>query len=1344
MRPLTITLLFSILTTNQVSAILPYSLPYFTPGSERRTAEPPPGSTLRFVKPAALSGVTGSHSSSSDLENSLPSSLAAVPTSLASAGTSLPAYSRIVQPPGSSSANSIPFYTNSSAHAGISTTTSATGTGVTVSVATTTVFETVTVVNINGSPLPLDQPAVTYAQRGAPSILISAGSVALASTTFALPSQPTTITADGATLTFGEASTMRRILSKFKSSKKTQEKSEDRPEPTTAPDQTSTSPPPAETSIPYNEDSPFDHTWIPLPVIVKIDGVDYYPPTEHEDPIEIFLKDGSTALLAYKSLKIRDRTVEIPDKVSSDKETIDDIEFVQRSFESSSSGDGDSAGGSSVNPFDALKGIFAGLSVAAGPLALAVTDFSAKAMNVALNAPGGVLSGPEFSLGIELQDLTKDALELAEQASQFQNQLESARMNQGELENQFQPINGKVFQSYPKSRAATNLIKSVAHMLQNLHNIPAGLRPVITQKFGEVLVKGIASTGFMIEAYNVYAILNNINWDNVVLPVAGGQAPSSSVTLVPTSSMSTMSTSTSTATNTPQVNNNGRKGKIMVPIPTGPPQTRIISAAYGAISTKDFRNFAKWLDGSIGEIYGAHANLPTEMAWPAYLTDLTSVQEEAIKKMSWVRSVKPNFEVKTSPCEAFVDRRRKPRFRDVSNSEKPLNTVKKRDISVRLRSPSHLNMISGDVTKDYKYHPSLGQGVTIFVIDTGFNTDHEELAGGSRRVEAWYVGNKAVMKNNRYYTNEDQLAPDNTIDYAHEGSENTGHGSGVACVAGGRSLGVASNANLYLVKFKGAAMRQNGRYTSIGATKSSIYAALQEVIGKVDERHLQGKAVVNLSFRVDEADDLPEIQKDFEFFQRNAELYGIVVVMAAGNNGDFGTRTGDHLPQLLGTQDNHLITVGGVNKDGTLWHNSEPEGRTSLYKGPPGNEGKLGSVSLYAQSAGVVTCIGNPLDKVGTKPRDGTSFASPQVAGLVAYFLAHPEYSKNFIHVPNVLPGGPSVGLRMKLFLQAFASFQRRPSNDLISKDRKLAPDYPIPSSLRVAYNLINGDMKDVDKPQFDEEKPDDQQPGPSDDQKKKDSESRKERQGWRDRLKDKLDKCKNLLERDFDNEAVIDVCHPPSILDPDSPTSTSTTSLVPSSTATPSPAKSCSSDNDCDSITCEAEEVKKCASMPMIIPALPALIRTCRCVPKEDAQIPTCNTDADCEMLKCDESKAQEKSCVASFGMLPSLFVLRQCKCTDPKPTEPVQPSPSPPPPSPKPSAAPNKNLPNPLSLCDPNNKVKSCAAYTSQYCKADERASCNHFPGEHQFYCQCQHYYDPMPTDTPDAPGCPGRVCF
>ena len=91
---------------------------------------------------------------------------------------------------------------------------------------------------------------------------------------------------------------------------------------------------------------------------------------------------------------------------------------------------------------------------------------------------------------------------------------------------------------------------------------------------------------------------------------------------------------------------------------------------------------------------------------------------------------------------------------------------------------------------------------------------------------------------------------------------------------------------------------------------------------------------------------------------------GVVVVTAAGNDGDQSHFLHEFLPQKLGSQDNVLITVGGTHPDGSLWIGSRPQAA-----------GREGSISIYAQGTDI-RCS----DRDGALRNEaGTSFSAAAI-----------------------------------------------------------------------------------------------------------------------------------------------------------------------------------------------------------------------------------------------------------------------------------------------------------------------------------------------------------------------------
>jgi subtilisin family serine protease len=115
----------------------------------------------------------------------------------------------------------------------------------------------------------------------------------------------------------------------------------------------------------------------------------------------------------------------------------------------------------------------------------------------------------------------------------------------------------------------------------------------------------------------------------------------------------------------------------------------------------------------------------------------------------------------------------------------------------------------------------------------------------------------------------------------------------------------------------------------------------------------------------------------FERLLRKCWNSEIVTVVAAGNDGRNEGVLNDNVPTALGNVSNELITVGGINLDGSLW----PE--TTI------DDGSGGSMTVSLVASDVLCAASEGTDRTDT--RHGTSFAAPQVAGLAAYFMSLPS-----------------------------------------------------------------------------------------------------------------------------------------------------------------------------------------------------------------------------------------------------------------------------------------------------------------------------------------------------------------
>jgi hypothetical protein len=160
-----------------------------------------------------------------------------------------------------------------------------------------------------------------------------------------------------------------------------------------------------------------------------------------------------------------------------------------------------------------------------------------------------------------------------------------------------------------------------------------------------------------------------------------------------------------------------------------------------------------------------------------------------------------------------------------------------------------------------------------------------------------------------------------------------------------------------------------------------------------------------------------------------AQEQDITVVIPTGNDApnDLDSIT----PQNLGTTANGLITVGGVEKNGALFPDTNPD------------LGSGGSISIYAAARDVLVA-GIDSDSA-TAEVTGTSLAAPAVAGMAAYFFSLQELDANW-------PSG-SVARAMKQFFVLSARVQR--NNNPVPDNLGYTP--PSAGSIVVAWNRHPG-----------------------------------------------------------------------------------------------------------------------------------------------------------------------------------------------------------------------------------------------------------------------------------------------
>ncbi|KAL3300978.1 subtilisin-like protease [Colletotrichum asianum] len=239
---------------------------------------------------------------------------------------------------------------------------------------------------------------------------------------------------------------------------------------------------------------------------------------------------------------------------------------------------------------------------------------------------------------------------------------------------------------------------------------------------------------------------------------------------------------------------------------------------------------------------------------------------------------------------------------------------------------------------NYRYDDFAGQGITIYVVDTGpFDLQHEEFKAPSPDI----TRRELNVARNKKFTLED-----------------TQHGTCVASKTVGETTGAAKRANLVGVR--------------IDFTEFGLLRGLQSAANEIKQKGLKGKAVVTTSILMRAPDAMYTIS--FRSAMRSLKTLDVPVVAAAGNKFLDGLTEPDKLPATMANEF-PVIVVGNAGRDFKI--------------APKSQRGNL--VTTYAIGADI-KCA-DPLDLTGLATDSGTSFAAPQVAGMVAYWMSHPEFA---------------------------------------------------------------------------------------------------------------------------------------------------------------------------------------------------------------------------------------------------------------------------------------------------------------------------------------------------------------
>ncbi|WQF77493.1 Putative peptidase S8/S53 domain, peptidase S8, subtilisin, His-active [Colletotrichum destructivum] len=376
--------------------------------------------------------------------------------------------------------------------------------------------------------------------------------------------------------------------------------------------------------------------------------------------------------------------------------------------------------------------------------------------------------------------------------------------------------------------------------------------------------------------------------------------------------------------------------------PTGTYEAKYIIRAKQGISKEDADGFHNTLVGIVGDEDEVKSIVNEKDIPYIWLTALTAAQLKKVNSEDVVKSaeLEEQLVVAEEPDVPTANKRR-----DIVNQAP---TADNPIIDLRMLStpPGNPFVDHHEYNEHYGYDDVAGQGITIYIIDTGpFRFAHSELR----------PPDSSVTRRN--------------IDVVKDPSVINGissHGTCVASKAVGKTVGVAKRANLVTVR--------------VDPTPGEFFfvKAWQAVFNDIKEKGLKGKAVVSTSTftyvpREDKAK--AELLSDMDEIMRKILGEDVPVVCGAGNDVSISIEP-NKLPAIL-AKNLPIIVVGSATVDGTM--------------APDSQRGSL--VTTWAVGRRIQCAGYNTLD--GLVTRSGVSVAAPQIGGLAAYFLSNPKFKKD-------------------------------------------------------------------------------------------------------------------------------------------------------------------------------------------------------------------------------------------------------------------------------------------------------------------------------------------------------------
>ncbi|KAF2105639.1 peptidase S8/S53 domain-containing protein [Lophiotrema nucula] len=266
--------------------------------------------------------------------------------------------------------------------------------------------------------------------------------------------------------------------------------------------------------------------------------------------------------------------------------------------------------------------------------------------------------------------------------------------------------------------------------------------------------------------------------------------------------------------------------------------------------------------------------------------------------------------------------------------------------------------------EEFVYEERAGEGVFIYVVDLGVNVHVKNVADGDPSKEEFmhYIVNDPENGED-FQTLGSKDAGQGPNDDSDEDPQTQGHGTMVASKALGLKYGIAKKATLVNVKILDDSTTMQEAFELIWEDLSEYHKERAAKAVVVISRHIQ-----DIYSSHQAAMDDPMGDALHSMFKDIINL-GVPIVCSSNNHAGppLNRKAIDTIPPILSSGEAPLIVVGAATADGKRAVYSQGEGYVTLYA--------PGKVKAQTKIDGQ------------EKEVDGTSFAAPVVAGIIATYM---------------------------------------------------------------------------------------------------------------------------------------------------------------------------------------------------------------------------------------------------------------------------------------------------------------------------------------------------------------------